>query len=69
MKEETKNPKKRKRSPSAKSAISGMTLRPRNKQRRLNDQCSEITEDIKLDEPKETGASYIRYEIIEKKGK
>ena len=64
-----KNPKKRKRSP---SATSGMTLRPRNKMRKLNGGSEDGgDEDVTYnpDAANAAGASYIRYEIIDKKGK
>jgi hypothetical protein len=77
-----KNPKKRKRSPSATSfisqvtAIGGMTLRSRHKRLRGNEEdnvsiTEEPQEDLTYnpDAANSNGASYIRYEIIEKKGK
>ena len=52
---------------------SGMTLRPRNKMRRLNGGISEDGEEEDMtynpDAANTAGASYIRYEIIDKKGK
>jgi len=58
-----KNPKKRKRSPSQASGLTGMTLRPRGKQRRLNDDVSDNGGDDVV------GASFIRYEVVERRGK
>lgn len=58
-----RNPKKRKRSPSQASGQTGMTLRPRGKQRRLNEELS----DIGGEEP--VGASFIRYEVVDRRGK
>jgi len=58
--------------------MGGMTLRPRNKKRRLNEaeqEDQDITEEpqedltYNPDAANNNGASYIRYEIIEKKGK
>jgi len=51
-----------------------MTLRPRNKMRKLNESCEDITEEPQEDvtyNPEGAasgGASYLRFEIIEKKG-
>lgn len=71
QKELQKNPKKRKRSPSVKSGASQvtMTLRSRYKKLRPNEQNDndDMVSVIGGDAP--MGASYIRYEIIEKKGK
>lgn len=82
LNEKFTNPKKRKRSPSASSAVSqltarGMTLRSRFKKRKLNESdddqedMTEMQEDLTYnpDAANSGGASYIRYEIIEKKGK
>ena len=65
------NSKKRKLSPSMKSGISGMTLRSRFKKRKLNgEEEDESRSQFGMDDDQAMqGSSYIRYEVIEKKGK
>jgi len=76
MQTKTINPKKRKRSGSLGGEASnptngGMTLRSRAKKRKLNEDATidPTVNDGTYDLANPVGASFLRYEVIEKKGK